>query len=249
MNIVNRQITVPYITVPQMVEVDRLMTEEFHIELIQMMEHAGQALAELARIEFLQGNASQKRIAVLVGTGGNAGGALVAARWLHNLGAHVHLLLAKPETDLHPVPAQQLRTFRVISESVGFIQTAGSPSSYDLIIDGLIGYSLKGNPSPPYAELIRWANSAPPSMPILALDVPSGLDATTGIPSANTIRASATLTLALPKTGFRNPDASNFVGELFLADIGVPPELYACDPLNLEVGSLFASGSIVRLNV
>ncbi len=83
--------------------------------------------------------------------------------------------------------------------------------------------------------------------PILSLDLPSGLDATTGQAHDPTIRASATLTLALPKTGLRAPGASAYVGELYLADIGVPPALYT--HLGLSVGPLFAAHEIVRLDV
>lgn len=72
--------TVPYLTTEQMREVDRLMVEELGIELIQMMENAGRSLAEVARKRFLAGDAAGARVEVLVGPGGNGGGALVCAR-------------------------------------------------------------------------------------------------------------------------------------------------------------------------
>ena len=84
----------------------------------------------------------------------------------------------------------------------------------DLILDGLIGYSLNGVPYGITADFIRWINKQ--SQPVLALDVPSGLDVDTGVPCDPTVRATATLTLALPKVGFRNPDSHPFVGELFV---------------------------------
>jgi len=76
----------PYVTTPQMVEVDRAMIEDFKIELIQMMENAGRNLAHLTRIRFLDGYPQGRRVIVLAGGGGNGGGALVAARRLHNWG-------------------------------------------------------------------------------------------------------------------------------------------------------------------
>jgi NAD(P)H-hydrate epimerase len=115
----------------------------------------------------------------------------------------------------------------------------------DLIVDGVIGYSLKGPPEGAAADLIRWANTQ--SVPVLALDVPSGVNSATGEPYDPTIRASATLTLALPKEGLRSPGAERHVGELYLADIGVPPSLYGGPPLGLSVGPIFAESDILRL--
>ena len=82
---------------------------------------------------------------------------------------------------------------------------------------------------------------------MLALDVPSGLDAASGAAYDPTIRAAATLTLALPKTGLLAEGAEAFTGELYLADIGVPPGLYARMAPALQVGSLFAASEILRI--
>ena len=76
---INSQANVPYLTAEQMIEVDRAMSEDFHIGLMQMMENAGRNLAHLARIRFLDGNPMGKAIVILAGTGGNGGGALVCA--------------------------------------------------------------------------------------------------------------------------------------------------------------------------
>jgi NAD(P)H-hydrate epimerase len=110
----------------------------------------------------------------------------------------------------------------------------------DLIVDALIGYSLTGDPAEPFACLIRWANAQP--APVLSLDTPSGLDVTTGVPARPCVRATATLTLALPKTGL--PGARE-AGHLYLADISVPPLLYR--RMAIEVGDLFGDASIVPL--
>jgi NAD(P)H-hydrate epimerase len=112
-------------------------------------------------------------------------------------------------------------------------------------VDGVIGYSLKGSPRGAAAELIRWANAQ--DAPVLALDIPSGIDAATGNGFDPAIRASATLTLALPKEGLRAPGAERYVGELYLADIGVPPSLYGGPSLGLSVGPIFAESDILRL--
>lgn len=95
--------------------------------------------------------------------------------------------------------------------------------------------------------LIDWANRA--AAPVLALDVPSGLDATSGTVWEPCIRATATMTLALPKRGLLAPGARGAVGELYLADIGVPPQLYARPPLGLAVASPFGAADVVRIEM
>ena len=110
----------------------------------------------------------------------------------------------------------------------------------------MIGYRLKGAPQGTAARLIRWANEQ--HAPILALDVPSGIDTTSGTAFDPAIRATATMTLALPKSGLRAQGVEAYVGELYLADISVPPSLYAEPALALEVGPLFAESEILRLH-
>ncbi len=99
----------PYLTTQQMVEVDRVMVEDFRIELMQMMENAGRNLALLAGKRFLDGDPSGKRVAILAGSGGNGGGALVCARHLHNWGGGVQVLLAKPEDRFYRCPCAPAR--------------------------------------------------------------------------------------------------------------------------------------------
>jgi NAD(P)H-hydrate epimerase len=237
--------TVPALTTAQMIEVDRAMMEDYHIELIQMMENAGHTLAQLARGRFLDGDPRDKSVIVLAGSGGNGGGALACARRLHNYGADVRVYLARPPADFAPVPAHQLDILTRMGVPVFQADDIGVAPQPRLIVDGVIGYSLQGNPRGAAATLIQWANDQ--SAPILALDAPSGLDTTTGTPFEPTIRATATMTLALPKAGLLPDDVRPFVGELYLADISVPPALYAAPALQLSVGPIFAAGDIVRL--
>jgi NAD(P)H-hydrate epimerase len=83
-------------------------------------------------------------------------------------------------------------------------------------------------------------------VPVLSLDVPSGIDATTGAIYDPAIRADVTLTLALPKEGLRTPGVDDHVGDLYVADIGVPPGLYE-EFLGIHVGPIFARSGILRL--
>jgi NAD(P)H-hydrate epimerase len=157
------------ISADQMREVDRAMIEDVHIELPQMMENAGRNLADLAGARF-----GASTVTVLAGPGGNGGGGLVAARHLANRGVKVSVALSHTADEMALVPAHQLD----IVTRMGI--PAGEPEPASLIIDALIGYSLQGDPRGRAAELIEWANNQ--DTPILALDTPSGLDVTSGVP-------------------------------------------------------------------
>ena len=239
------QTEIPFLTTQQMIEVDRAMMEDYKIELIQMMENAGRNLAHLARIRFLENNPVGKKVVVLAGTGGNGGGALVAARRLHNWGANVFIVISKPPQNFTPIPGHQLDIAQRMNIPIYPAHQVIYVQNPALILDGLIGYSLKGSPYGSTAELITWAIQQP--TPILALDVPSGMDATSGTLFDPVIKATATLTLALPKQGLQNPDVREMIGELYVADISVPPELYANEKLALTVNPIFAQNEILRL--
>jgi len=237
--------TIPYLTTEQMIEVDRAMMEDYKIELIQMMENAGHNLASLARERFFGGNSVGHHVVVLAGPGGNGGGALVAARRLHNWGASVQVFIAKVEQEFTPVPAHQLDILGRMRVSVSQAEAIQDVTEVELVLDGIIGYSLKGAPHGAAKNLIQWANNQP--APILSLDAPSGVDTTTGTVFDPAINATATMTLALPKEGLRASGVDAYVGELYLADISVPPSLYAKEALGLTVAPIFAESDIIRL--
>ena len=236
---------IPYVDTDQMIEVDRAMIEDYEILLIQMMENAGRNLAHLARARFLEGNPHGRSVVVMAGTGGNGGGSLVAARRLANYGANVTVYLTAGEDKLTPIPRHQLNILRhmdVVIRPADKIEVHAQP---DLILDGVIGYSLKGAPYGSAKTMIEWANRS--DAPILSLDAPSGIDTTSGQVFDPAIQATATMTLALPKAGFKAPGVAAQLGELYLADISVPPELYAKAPLNIDVTAIFAESDIVRV--
>lgn len=230
---------IPVITTDQMVEVDRLMIQEYGIQLIQMMENAGRNLAEQAR-RMLGGDLAGRRVAVLCGKGNNGGGGMVAARHLRNRGAAVQVRLTGDPADLKGVPKQQWRILRAMQLPE---PDERDLQQVDLIVDAMIGYGLSGDPRGQIAEWVARANAS--LRPVLALDAPTGLNTTSGTAGRPTARAAATLTLALPKTGLVSEPARFYVGELYLADIGVPPELYR--RLKLEVPILFERDTILRI--
>jgi NAD(P)H-hydrate epimerase len=227
----------PILTTEQMIEVDRLMISEYGIELIQMMENAGRSLADLTG-RWFGASLSGRSVCVLCGRGNNGGGGMVAARHLHNRGANVHVIRLAGE--LKDVPAKQWNI-------LGNIGLRNDPyynlSNADIIIDALIGYGLVGDPRPEVAVWIEKINAA--GKPILSLDAPSGLNTTSGRPGNPTIRADATMTLALPKTGLMSDSARPLVGKLYLGDISVPPELYR--QMGLDIGNVFEQDTIIKI--
>jgi len=208
---------VPALTTAQMREVDRIAMQETGPNLFQMMENAGRNLAEMA-LEYLGKDWQKARVVVLAGTGGNGGGGITAARHLANRGTQVELCLAEPDK-LSQVAAWQRRVFQSTSGKEVKIRNL-DPAPVHLILDALIGDSLQSAPQGVFAELIRWANTT--RAPIISLDAPSGQDSTTGSTPGEFIRPSWTMTLALNKSGLARAE----VGELILADIGIPAETF-----------------------
>lgn len=231
----------PSLTKDQMIEVDRAMIEDYHIELIQMMENAGRAFAELARRQ-LRGAVKGSSVVILCGNGNNGGGGMTAARRLHNWGANVTVALTKPTGDLIGIPSHQLDILKRMKITI-LEPHSPLPLTCNLILDAIIGYRLSGSPRGVAAELIQWANAQ--AVPVLALDTPSGLDVTSGKPYLPSIRATATLTLALPKQGLMTSEAKKYVGDLYLADISVPPEVYAT--MGVQVPNLFEQEDMIRI--
>ncbi len=229
-------VTVPAIDTDQMREVDRVAIEETGPDLYQMMENAGRNLATLA-MDILGDKWDKANILVMSGLGGNGGGGISAARHLANRNAKVMLSLSNPDR-LGEVPSFQYEIFKSTTGKVFDLEDI-DPEDIDLIIDALIGYSLKGPPRGRVLDFIEWANGS--SAPVLSLDVPSGVDSTTGETPGEFVDADWTMTLALPKTGL-SPQKT---GELYLADLGIPVETY--DRIKIEYTYPFDSRYIVPL--
>ncbi len=204
---------VPAVSAEQMRQLDRIATGETGPTLLQMMENAGRSLALLA-MELMGPHWRSARVVVLAGSGGNGGGGICSARHLTNHGVSISLCLAAPDS-LSEAAAAQRAVFRFTSGKETEPNELVNVEP-DLIIDALIGYGLKAAPRGTTAELIAWANDG--RIPILSLDVPSGIEATSGRAPGEFIRPKWTMTLALPKLGLLPQNT----GQLFLADIGIP---------------------------
>lgn len=220
-------VQVTAITANEMREVDRVAIEEVGPNLYQMMENAGRNLA-LTVLETLGADWRSTPITILAGTGGNGGGGVCAARHLANRGADVTVVITEPQ-GLTAVPNEQLEIYRGTPGKLAEVEALDTLKP-GLVVDAIIGYSLGGAPRGVARRMIDWLGDQP--APVVSLDVPSGVDATTGEASGAHVRASVTLTLALPKTGL---DAAT-VGDLWLADIGIPGEVYRRVGIDVPAG-------------
>jgi len=136
------------------------------------------------------------RVLVVAGKGNNGGDALVTARLLKEKGIDVTV-------------------FEITNYELKI-------TNYDLIIDALFGFSLKGDPRPPADKIIEQINCS--QTPVLSVDVPSGLDAETGQIMKPTVKATYTVTLGMPKIGLDS--YQEYVGKLYLGDLGIPQKAY-----------------------
>jgi NAD(P)H-hydrate epimerase len=210
-------IVVPAITTDQMREVDRIAMEETGPNLFQMMENAGHNLA-LTAMEMMGNYWEQAAYVILAGSGGNGGGGICAAKHLANRGLAVRLVVTDYQR-LGDIPQFQRKIFQSTRGREVLLSDIQGESA-DLIIDAIIGYSLQAAPRGAAQQFIQWANKT--ELPILSLDVPSGMDSTTAETPGDYIQASKTMTLALPKTGL----IPQRTGQLVLADIGIPQAVY-----------------------
>ncbi|MFP3975085.1 MAG: NAD(P)H-hydrate epimerase [Dehalococcoidia bacterium] len=220
-----------YITPAQMKEIDRRTQEEFGIPDTILMENAGRAVFQKA-IEMLS-KQSDKRAIVVCGSGNNGGDAFVVARHLMNHGIDVDTLLLVPVEKLRGEAKANYDRARKIAQTIGKDIEVMNEANLDsfkeklestkggLIVDGIFGTGLGRDVTEPQRTIIQLINDS--RKPVLAVDVPSGLDATEGKVLGICVQANATVTFAKPKTGF--PGNENYTGEVIVADISTPKVL------------------------
>jgi NAD(P)H-hydrate epimerase len=225
-------------------KVDDIAIKTYKITLSQMMELAGSNFATLAK-RVLKQSIGESKILVLAGKGNNGGGGLVAARHLHNWGAEVICILSQ-RADLKPAVIHQIDILKRLKIPLHFSKTLSHNTfqKIDLILDCLLGYNAKGDPRPPLDQIIRVANKS--GIEILSLDLPSGLDATSGKPGKPCIKATYTMALALLKSGLITESARKHVGKLYLADLGIPKEIYHM--IGLNIGPVFSKSRIIKIS-
>ncbi len=210
-------------------EFDRHAIEDLGIPGTVLMENAGRQIADVAR-DMIK-DVADPTVLILAGRGNNGGDGFVVARHLAMDGVRADVVLLASREQVRGEAATNLE----ILEKMGFevrvldgpperivAEFEPLPAAADLVVDGLLGTGTRGEIREPYAGVINAVNAA--GKPVLAIDIPSGLDCDTGRPLGPTIRATRTVTMAALKAGFEQPGAAEYTGEVILADIGVPLE-------------------------
>lgn len=241
---------IPALSNQQVQEVFRLMVEEYGLGHFVMIESAGRALTGLAR-RLVGGALAGQPIVMLAGAGNCGAVGLAAARYLASAGAQVTIILSRPVELLGQIAAHQQRLLvragvpHLVQSEVPTLRLSYLLRQSALIIDALIGGGLHGRPTGAEAFLIQVVRQA--GQPVLSLDLPSGFPPDGDLLGrANLlVKATATLALALPRRAHCQPYAFGDLGDLYLADIGVPPSLYT--RLGLKVGPIFSASELILL--
>jgi NAD(P)H-hydrate epimerase len=212
------------VTAQEMRRLDDAAIADYAIPVTILMEQAGMGVVREMERRF--GDLGGRSVVVLAGKGHNGGDGLVAARHLVQRGAHVRVFLTVPADASRGEAKLQTHIFRNIGGQLL------DPSSYDravfraalddadLVIDALVGTGLAAPMTGLAAELIADINAS--GKPVTAVDIPSGISADTGEALGVAVRATLTVTFALPKRGHFLPPGSDHTGELRVVDIGIP---------------------------
>ncbi|MBS3796095.1 MAG: NAD(P)H-hydrate epimerase [Candidatus Thorarchaeota archaeon] len=242
----------PGITTDQMREVDRIMVEELDITIETMMELAGYNFARLA-VKFL--SSTSTRILVIAGSGNNGGGGVAAARRLAGWGFESTIYFPRGINQLGNVPRLQYNR----AKNLGIQSSSGLPaletSKNALVLDTYLGYGFSNRDDEITDNVFSFLREC---SFVLSLDIPSGLDSDNGC-SYSQFSPKATMAIAFLKRGMLECD-SDFLGNLFVADIGVPSTIflsclgitwnkdYSEESLN-ELYGLFSKDSLLRVKL
>jgi NAD(P)H-hydrate epimerase len=211
--------TMIYLTREQVRSIDRIAAERYFMPGVILMENAARAVADTAVVMLGEPNGAE--VLVVCGGGNNGGDGLAAARHLHNHGAKVSIALT---TDPSKYQNEALVNWKIISAMKLPIVTTIESQRPRLILDAIFGTGLTQPPRDPFpATVIAMQNLG---APILAVDIPSGLDCDTGKPLGPLcVKAACTVTFVAQKIGFQSPEAKAYTGEIIVGDIGCPHEL------------------------
>ena len=205
---------------------DKTASRAYGIPTLLLMENAGSAVASFVEENF--GPTHGRHIVLVCGKGNNGGDGFVAARHFVNQGAQVSVLMISNARELRGDAKTNFTILSRIAKASGgklairpfSSATVKSLEPPDIIVDALIGTGFSGTVRKPVLSAIRWMNSR--TVPVVSVDIPSGVDASTGIVEDAAVEASATVTLGLLKTGLFCNQGQDHAGDVVVADIGIP---------------------------
>lgn len=222
------------VTAREMREIDRITIEERGVTGEVLMALAGKSVAD----HVLENFPGARRIAVFSGTGNNGGDGFVAAYFLHNRGLRADLFLAGDAGKItgssrvyHDLCVRSGLSITQVGSGHDFSDT--SLDRYDLVVDALLGTGFTGPVRGLMKDLIQAINDA--DIPVVSVDVPSGLASDGPITEGEAVIADSTVTIGLPKISLVTYPGKNFTGRLHVADIGFPSDLTRSDTIKVEL--------------
>ncbi len=227
--LVEKREEITYVSREEMQEIDRQAIEQHGIPSLTLMENAGKAIAE----EVKKSYKTSCPIIVVCGKGKNGGDGIVAARHLYELNYKIIILWtcmrceldSKSDTFINMTRIDKISA--IITHENGnlskILQTVGQKG---VLIDAILGIGLDRDVNGKIQDIIVEINNLSGTrFDVIAADIPSGLDADTGLPRPVAVKCKKTVTMGFPKLAFKNPDAKIYTGEVIVADIGLPKEL------------------------
>jgi len=209
------------VTAKEMAAMDNFAIQDLHIPGVVLMENAGIGIVKTARS--ILKHLNDKNIHIYCGSGNNGGDGFVVARHLLNMGANVDVFVLSSREKIKGEALTNLIILEKMGHQLFFIDTCNETKTPDLIIDAMLGTGVKGPLKGLYADCANYINSLP--CPVLAVDIPTGVNTDTGAIDGPAVKASFTATMALPKRGLLFSPGREHTGQLQVIDIGMPPRV------------------------
>lgn len=219
--------TPPSLSAKEIQALDQLAINVYKIPSIILMENSGRAVSDVVSV-LLKGK-KRPSVVIVCGTGNNGGDGLVAARHLLNTNCRLKVFLVGRLNDVKNDPAVHLKILRNLN--VPILEIFENSKDWqkdfkqaDLMVDAIFGVGLNREISNPQRYVIESINKS--KRKVLSVDVPSGLDATTGECFGVCVKAHTTVTFTFPKKGFFVNLGPSYVGRLAVAEIGIPKKIW-----------------------
>ena len=213
----------------QVRSIDRAAIETLGIPGVILMENAGRQCADA--VEGFLGSAQGRSVAIVAGAGNNGGDGYVVARHLDLRGARTTTFIVVPAEKITGDARVNLDALRGLKHDVRELsggriaRLAEMLKDFDVVVDAVGGTGIRGALRGDAATAVEQINAA--GRPVIAVDIPTGLDCDTGAAAGPAVRAKLTVTFLARKIGFDRPGAAEYTGEVRVADIGIPPETVA----------------------
>ncbi|MBN1787128.1 MAG: NAD(P)H-hydrate epimerase [Sedimentisphaerales bacterium] len=216
------------LTRQQMRDFDAWAINQAHVPGVVLMENAGRGCAEIVMDELKKSDG--RKVCIFCGTGNNGGDGFVIARHLKNAGFEAKIVLCGPNSKIkgdalinYNIACKSEISTYLLDPDCEDIESniKNSAGNSDLIVDAIFGTGFSGRLRGGFKNIVNTINSL--GKPIIAVDIPSGLDCDAGLAEGTAIKAAITVTFAAAKKGFANESSSEYTGKVYIASIGIEP--------------------------